>query len=167
MLPDTCYIYSDASFSKPHGIAFLGYGIFGSTKGHETLSLSEVEMKLFCVQETNNIRAELLSAIKALNDCPEGKNVILYTDCQNILNLTSRRPKLEQTNFMSQAKNQPLANADYYRDFYAAADRLNPELIWIKGHSPQRNLNRIGKNFSILDQAVRRGLRQAISEIIG
>ena len=168
MKADTVYIYTDASFSKAHELGIIGYASFSGTTQHESVSIADLGLNISEIKEGNNIRAELRGAITALRSCPKCERVILYTDCQNIINLPSRREKLESTNFISQSKNHPLANADLYREFYTLFDQYNPELFWIKGHtsaanySTEINLNRIQKNFSYLDKEVRRFLREYI-----
>ena len=155
----TVYIYSDASFSKNFGIAVIGFALFRTQDEHNTIHLQDIETTLFEIKETNNIRAEIRGALAALEVCPMGKEVILYTDCQTIVNLPSRRKKLVQKNFMSESKGCELANADLYREFFALYDLKRPEIIWVKGHSSKRRTD-IGKNFSHLDRLVRRKLRE-------
>jgi ribonuclease HI len=172
---DTVYIYTDASFSKSHEIAIIGFACFSSTLEHESVPLMDIGITLSQVNEGNNIRAELRGAIAALEACliacPKREQVILYTDCQNIIGLPERREKLERTSYISQSKNKPLANTDLYQEFYSLCDQINPQLIWIKGHTSVANYstestkNRIQKNFSYLDKEVRKFLRTTISEI--
>ena len=166
MLLDTVYIYTDASFSKNHEIAFIGYAFFCTTQEHENISISEVKLYTFQIQEINNIRAEMKSAIKALESCPKSKQIILYSDCQTLSRLPLRREKLESTNFISQSKNRLLNNADLYQEFYSLYDLLKPEIHWVKGHTSSKTLSKIEKNFSYLDNTVRKNLRKAISSII-
>lgn len=162
---DTVYIYTDASFSKDHGIAIIGSVLFLSTEEHDKFLLSELsesKISILEIKETNNIRAELRSAIHALQACSKANRVLLYCDCQTICDLPRRRKKLEQTSYISQSKNRPLVNEDLYREFYLIYDHIKPEINWIKGHSSGQNLDKIQKNFSHLDRAVRRNLRKAI-----
>lgn len=156
----TVYIYSDASFSKNFGIAVIGFAMFHTLDEHNTIHLKDIETTLCEIKETNNIRAEIRGALAALEACPMGKEVILYTDCQTIVDLPSRRKKLEQKNFISESKGRELANADLYKEFFALYDLKRPEIIWVKGHSSKRQTN-IGKNFSHLDRLVRRKLRES------
>lgn len=165
MIAETTYIYSDASFSKPHNLGIIGYGVFNSTSQHNSMTLSELDLTILEIKETNNIRTELISAIIALKSNKNTGKVVLYTDCQNIINLPSRREKLEKTNFISQSKNRPLANTDLYLEFYKIYDLLQPELFWIKGHAPLHGADSLQRNFSFLDKAVRKKLREIISTI--
>ena len=124
--------------------------------------MAEIELNLVIASEINNIRAEIKATLMALKACPKNRNVVLYTDCQTTCGLISRRTKLEQTNFISQSKQQPLANADLYQEFYLLFDQIKPEIHWIKGHSPDKNMNHIQKIFSHLDKATRKKLRDNI-----
>jgi ribonuclease HI len=156
------YIYTDASFSKSHEVAVIGYAIFNSTEEHESVPLAKLKLNISQIQENNNIRAEITGALMALRSCPKNKMVFLYSDCQTTCNLLSRREKLERTNYISQSKNQILANADLYQEFYRLYDLIRPEIQWVKGHSKNK-LTQIEKNFSHLDKEVRKYLRKTIS----
>ncbi len=160
---NTVYIYSDASYSKTYNLAIIGYAIFPSSHEHETVPLSETNICILQVPENNNIRAEIRGVITALQSCPKGSKVVLYTDCKTVCDLPKRREKLEANNFISKSKGLTLLNADIYQEFYLNFDRLNPELKWVKGHSPKNSkLTQVQKNFSYLDKAVRMSLRKAI-----
>jgi ribonuclease HI len=163
MLQNIVYIYTDASFSKNHGLAVIGYMIFRSAKEHEEALWTEIKPVFHEIEETGNIRAEIRGALAALEKCPTGVKVTLYTDCQAVVGLPFRREKLESAGFISKSKHRELANADLYRKFYALYDRCRPEIVWVKGHSSKR-LDRIQKNFSYLDKEVRKNLRLKTSD---
>lgn len=148
------YIYTDASFSKNHSLGVIGYMIFGENEPQVPLTILEIK-------ESNNIRAEIRGAILALGAAPKSSHVTLYTDCQTVTGLLDRREKLEKTNFISGAKGTPLANADLYKEFYKIYDQIRPNIIWVKGHTSNKD-SIIKKNFSLVDKAVRRALREAI-----
>jgi ribonuclease HI len=163
MPDDMVYIYTDASFSKLHEIAIVGYLIFNGQKEHESLSALEVKLNLFQISETNNIRAEIRSALLALKSSQSNKKILLYSDCQTLTGLPARREKLEATSFISQSKNQLLPNADLYKEFYSIYDKYLPEILWVKGHSSRGNPNKAQETFSYLDKAVRKKLRSTVS----
>lgn len=165
MTSDFTYVYSDASFSKEHNLAIIGSIIFYSSHEHDTLSLSEVEVAIHQINENNNIRAEIHGVINSLQLAPKNKPVKLYTDCQTVVKLKDRRQKLERTSFISQSKNQILANADLYKAFYKIYDQNIPEIIWLKGHTSRIEATKEQKIFSVLDKQVRDKLRTAISLI--
>jgi ribonuclease HI len=165
MTKDTIYIYSDASFSGLHGIAFIGWFIFKGDQEHNNLQVRNAKLNLLKIREVNNIRAEIRSVITSLQDLKKDSNILLYTDCQAICGLISRRSKLEQSNFISKSKNQALANADLYKEFFSIYDKYNLTLHWVKGHSAGKNLSRVQKTFSYLDKQVRKMLRAEISDV--
>jgi ribonuclease HI len=154
----TVYVYCDASFSKSHGVAVIGYSVFRTQTEHDNVLLQDKEI-VFCeIEETNNIRAEIRGALAALEGCPSAGKIFLYTDCQTVVDLPRRREKLERTNFISETKGRELTNTELYRKFYKLYDRARPEIVWIKGHTSKKVTNS-QKNFSFLDKAVRKKLR--------
>ncbi|MBY0386043.1 hypothetical protein K2X05_12870 [bacterium] len=153
------YIYSDASYDKQTQIAILGYLFFKT--GKEQIELTEIK-------ETNNIRAELRGVLLALQTClltAKGLKVVLYTDCQTVSGLLERRQRLEHSAFISKSKKKPLANADLYKEFYKIYDLIQPEIVWVQGHTNKQKASLIEKNFSTLDKAVRQRLRQKLGDL--
>jgi len=99
--------------------------------------------------------------IVALTAAQKSESLNVYTDCQTVTGLIDRRDKLEKTNFISQTKQTPLANADLLKEFYKIYDQLHPEIIWVKGHTSSKD-TKIKKNFSTVDKEVRKALRLAL-----
>ncbi|QQR91191.1 MAG: hypothetical protein IPJ88_05510 [Myxococcales bacterium] len=62
----TVYIYTDASFSKTHGLAALGWIVFRNEAERETGDPSSGAIQTVLVAEKNNIRAELRAVNLAL-----------------------------------------------------------------------------------------------------
>ncbi len=157
------FIYSDASFSKKHAMGIAGYLIFKTIKDHEASAFSSAIISLFKIEEQNNIRLEMVSAISALetarNDARKDVITQLFTDCETIVNLSKRRERLESSDYMSARQNKVLNNADLYKLFFALCDEVSPKITWVKGHSRKNDQSHIQKNFSHLDQLVRRELR--------
>jgi ribonuclease HI len=160
---ETTYIYTDASFSKQYEIAVIGFAHFQSRLQHETIALQSTQIQLLQINERNNIRAEIRSAISALEACAQHGNIILFSDCETVVNLPLRRKKLESTNFISKSKDAPLANTDLYREFYKTFDSYSPNIVWVKGHTPTNSPSFIETNFSILDKMIRNRLRNTIT----
>jgi ribonuclease HI len=100
MKPDF-YIFTDASFDKKSKIAVIG---FCKLKNLTLIPVQEkVNIVLEAITESNNIRAEIQSALMAIASCPKGTRITLYTDCQTICELPRRREKLEAQNFISKS----------------------------------------------------------------
>jgi ribonuclease HI len=165
MSQETVYIYTDASFSQAHKIAIIGHFFLFDNEKLELSKRANIPFFLEQISETNNIRAEIRSALVAIQMAPADLKVVLYTDCESICKLLSRRGNLEKTNFMSQRHSTPLNNTDLYKEFFKIMDSIQPELIWVKGHCRDRGINSIQNNFSYLDQKVRKQLRKVVSEI--
>ena len=164
MISTEKYIFTDASFSKTHQIAVIGFIIFNSTTEYETKELKDMTIHLHKIQEANNIRAEIRGALFAIKTLPKKSKIILYSDCQTLIQLPERQKKLEATNFISQSKHQLLKNADIYTEFYSLTSTHHIELNWIKGHTSVSSKNKNHFIFSKLDKEVRKQLRKYINE---
>lgn len=168
------YIYADASYNKQHQLAVAGYFIFNNSETHHDglTSLSIIYTLQF--KEINNIRAELRGALAALDalgvqlqshvDAKTKNNftITLFTDCRAIAQLLGRRKKLEAAAYISQNKKTVLNNADLYRLFFLSYDRFKFNVVWLKGHSAEKNQTMLHKNFSFIDKTVRKELRRTI-----
>ncbi len=165
MVSDTIFIYTDASFSKSHEIAITGYAIVQGTFEHEAMSSKDLLFKTQKINEVNNIRAELRGVISALKACPAHKRVMLFTDCKTVVDLPSRRKDLEESKFISKAKQTELTNTDLYKEFYTIFDLVKPELHWVKGHTSSKSQTKSQENFSCLDKEVREVLRKELKGI--
>ena len=165
------HIYSDASFSKQTQTAVAGFLLFENDDSHMKNEASQpVHTRVF--EEKNNIRAELRGVILALEILIEKldagasvKNypITLYTDCQSVVRLPSRRKGLESSDFISKKTRKPLSNADLYKQFFTLYDKVAPDIFWVKGHCPKRGRTQIQRNFSCVDKTVRKMLRDACS----
>ena len=161
-LKELRYVYTDASFSKAHHLAVMGYVIFNNHLEHELADVSQQSFHLHSMTEDNNIRAEVRGAILALKACETGANVILFSDCQTVVGLPRRQEKLIATNFIGKKKNLIINNADIYQAFYKEFDRIGPEIYWVAGHALKNKKTKIDKNFSYVDKQVRKKLREMI-----
>ena len=128
MNSDTFFIYTDASYSKVHDIAVIGFAQFTGADHHKLTSLSDLELHFEVISEKNNIRSEIRGAIRGLKSCAKKSNVVLYSDCHAVTDLPQRREKLERQNFISQSNGLTLHNADLYQEFYSIIDQLNIEI---------------------------------------
>jgi ribonuclease HI len=166
---ETIFIYSDASFSKTYDLAVIGYISFSNALEHKRVLTSEVKSDVKSeyqfINIKNNIRAEIRAAITALQSCRVGSRVQLFSDCSGVCDLLTRRKKLEQGSFISKKTGKHLANASLYQEFFSICDSLDLDIQWVKGHSSVNRMNNIHKNFSHLDQQVRKKLRKVVTMI--
>jgi ribonuclease HI len=155
------YIYSDASFSKKHGIGIVSYMILDEKENLK-------KEKSFSVKEKNNIRIEFIALIKALKSLKPEKNteIIVYTDCRAITNLLSRKEKLESRDFKSKNTGKVLSNIDIYKEFFKIYEKYKPTINWTKGHQAEKNKNTVQKNFSKVDKLSRKKLRSLIKKLV-
>jgi len=165
---ETITLFSDASFSKEHGLAVLGSGFMSDSESERENGSPEnfetaFQVGLTTISEKNNIRAEIRAALFGLSRCSQGSKVILYTDCKAVSELPGRRKNLEGKNFRSLSKNDSLANADLYKGFFKVFDALDLEIVWVKGHSKSHQRSATEHIFSKLDTAVRRELRKTVA----
>lgn len=115
--------------------------------------------------DTSSTRLEVQTVLWALETCreecdrPASGTLRLYTDSQCVAGLPGRRARLEANDFIARRSGRPLANADLYREFYAAHDEFRFELIKVAGHSPARSHDSVQRIFSYVD----RGVRQVLS----
>ncbi|MCP4600850.1 MAG: hypothetical protein GY847_10015 [Proteobacteria bacterium] len=165
------HIYSDAGFSKQNQTAVSGFLLFKDDDAHTKADVSQpIQTRVF--KEKNNIRAELRGVIFALNaliekleqtDAEGGTKIHrinLYTDCESIVRLLDRRQRLELSDFISKRTRKPVSNADLYKQFFTVYDKVTPNLFWVKGHAPKKDRDLIQKNFSRVDKAIRKILRE-------
>lgn len=134
--------YTDASYNPQSKIAVIGM-LYDDKIIMEQLNNVK--------NTTAEIRAVLLAIdyMKQFNHKNNPENLIIYTDCQTVVDLELRREKLENT------------CKQIYKDFFDAIDQINYtiEFRYIKGHKPSKDKNEFDKEFSKLDKAVRKQLR--------
>lgn len=154
-------IFTDGSVHTQSGI---GYGAALALSEHElartpaTLNARVVVRKF---TDTSSTKLELQTLLWALSDLPTSDAaVIVYTDSQNIISLPNRRPRFEAHNYHSK-KGLPLRNAELYQAFFRLFDRLNIELVKVKGHKSAKQKNPIDRMFTLVDRASRNAHRHA------
>jgi ribonuclease HI len=115
--------------------------------------------------ETTSTRLEiqtLLWAIHELKDTgqlqTQRDHLTVYTDCQTIINLPTRRQRLEQNNYCSK-KNIPLKNGDLYQQLFRQFDLTNLKLIKVRGHQSTKNKKHLDQIFTLVDRHARQALR--------
>lgn len=117
----------------------------------------DVKLKRF--ENTSSTKLELQTLLWALNDIgPSVSRVIIYTDSQNIAGLSERRTRLEKNNFKTKG-NAYINNYKLYREFYRLTDKLDCELVKVRGHQQIHQKDLIHKIFTLVDRASRKALR--------
>lgn len=151
------YLFTDGSV---HVQSKVGYGACLALDENEMDAENlkqRIQIKRF--ENTSSTRLELQTLLWALSALqPGGKQLIIFTDSQNIAQLLDRRSRLEENNFCSKG-GKLLKNAELYKQFYELFDSLNCKIIKVKGHQPTRVKDQIERIFSLVDKASRSALR--------
>jgi ribonuclease HI len=123
----------------------------------ETLK-KQVKVKRF--EQTSSTKLELETFLWAVSELSHrGKEVIIYTDSQNITKLPQRRERLEKNDYHSK-NNRVMKNHDLYREFFQVVDNLNCTVVKVIGHQPSRQKDKIHQLFTLVDRASRNALRR-------
>lgn len=123
---------------------------------------ARIKIKRF--DETSSTKLEVETVLWALEDSWEeltgfaSVRLVIYTDSQCVAGLMGRRSGLEKSCFIAKRSGRELTNADLYRKFYAAHDRLGFQLIKVQGNSSSGSHNTVQRIFSFVDREVRKEL---------
>lgn len=150
-------IFCDGSVDPKNKIGFAAYFILEAKEFSFEEIKKNVKIKKF--ENTSSTKLELEALLWALKDeSIINKELIIYTDCQNILSLEKRRKRLEDNDFKT-SSGKDIKNAYLYKGFYKLSDELTFRLKKVKGHKKSSQKNEIDKLFNIVDKASRRALR--------
>jgi len=148
-------LFTDGSVDPKQGIGFGAYlELFEIPRDIKTLSAS-IKIKQF--ESTSSTKLELETLLWALSQI-SNREIISYTDSQNIAGLLSRKKQLEKKKFCSKA-GRSLSNAKLYRDFFEKTEKFDIQFRQVNGHKPSRQKNNIDTIFSLVDRASRNALR--------
>ncbi|MCP4969671.1 MAG: ribonuclease H [Arcobacter sp.] len=152
-------LFCDGSVNPQKKIGFASYFLLFENESFEE-ARKKVKTKLF--ENTSSTKLELESLLWALEDKDiKDKNIIVYTDCQNILSLENRREKLEKNNYQT-STGKIVKNHELYKKFYEVNDILDCKFQKVKGHKASLEKDDIDKFFNIVDKASRKALRDKI-----
>ena len=157
------YLFTDGSVNPQKKI---GYGAY-FTLYEEELSLITIEPKINTKKflDTSSTKLELETLLWALRDeVLQNYHIVIYTDCQNILGLESRREGFEENAYYTK-KQKLIKNHELYKEFYKAVDELSCKFIKVKGHKVQDQKDHIDKLFTLVDKASRIALREDMSKL--
>lgn len=111
-------------------------------------------------QNTSSTKLELETLLWTLEEV-RYRDLKIYSDSKNIIELPARRQQLEQSEYLSKSGKR-LNHHRLYQRFYKKCDELNLEFIKIRGHSPSSEKTDIESIFSYVDRALRHALRERI-----
>jgi ribonuclease HI len=141
----------------------IGYGAYlAVTESGLPVETLQAQVKVRRFAPTSSTRLELQVLLWALSEVRvSGRKLMIYTDSQNIIGLPGRRRRLEQQDYRSSSKRR-LNNAELYQEFYKLTDRLDCELVKVRGHQPSKQKDDIDRLFTLVDRASRDALRKEI-----
>ncbi len=85
--------------------------------------------------ETTNNRMELLGAITALKNVPEGAKIELHTDSKYVMQgITDWITNWKRNNWRTAAK-KPVKNAELWRELDELNTQQDVSWYWVKGHA--------------------------------
>ncbi len=152
-------MFTDASVNPQSGIGFGAYLLLDTLDFFPNL---ETKIKTHQFNNTSSTKLELETLLWAFDELSlENYQVVIYTDCQNIIGLEARRDGFERKNYMT-SKAKQIKNHELYKDFFTRVDILDCEFIKIKGHKKSSLKNEIDEIFSLVDKATREALRKTI-----
>lgn len=156
-------LFTDGS---SHSQSKLGFGAYLLIEDeNKSLELLKKDVKTKKFEHTSSTKLELqamLWALSKLNNSNE--EIIIYTDCQNIIGLNNRRTKFEENSYLT-SKGTLIANHGLYKEFYILMDKLNCKLIKVKGHKKLHLKDNIEDIFALVDKASRNKLREQLLKL--
>ncbi|MRT93554.1 ribonuclease HI [Ancylomarina sp. 16SWW S1-10-2] len=159
-MSDEIYLFTDGSVNTKTKIGF------GASLIVEDLAISLdkakelVQLKQF--EETSSTKLELQILLDTLAKLEKSKKqVIVYTDSQNIVGLSGRRLRLEKNKYISK-NGRLIDNHELYKVFYRITDLLDCKIVKIKGHKISSLKNKIDFFFTLVDRASRNALRESV-----
>jgi len=149
------FLLTDGSVSPQCGVGFGAYVAF--TEAPENINdLGDlIEVKRF--ENTSSTKLELQTLLWALSEISE-REVIAYTDSQNIIGLLARKDRLVENQYYSK-NGRRIRNHELYKEFYASTENFDIQFQRLSGHRPSRGKQRIDRIFSLVDRAARNALR--------
>ncbi|MDX2479208.1 MAG: ribonuclease H [Desulfuromusa sp.] len=150
-------LFTDGSVNTLSKVGYGAYLVLTDLEPSlENLS-SQVKVKRFA--QTSSTKLELQTLLWALSDIqPAVCELTIYTDSQNIIDLPTRRARLEQNDYCSK-KGRRLNNFLLYQEFYRLTDQLDCKFVKVRGHLPVYQKDAIDRFFALVDKAARIALR--------
>ena len=148
-------LFCDGSVNPQLKIGFGAYFILDENN-------QNIKTKMF--ENTSSTKLELEVLLWAFEDLTiKNEKIEVYTDCQNILSLLSRREKLEKNDYKT-STNKEVKNRFLYEKFYLLLDSFEIEFIKVKGHKKSSLKDEIDKAFNLVDKASRKALREFLKD---
>jgi len=158
------YLFIDGSVNPQLKIGFGAYLVLDENELHYDIKKDDIQSQIF--EETSSTKLEIQILLYALNKIESKKyNLTIYTDCQNILTLNSRRDSFEKNNYLTKT-NKIIQNSVEYKEYFRLVDFYNCTFIKLKGHKRKSTKDNIDKIFSLVDKTARAELRNFVSRYL-
>ncbi len=152
------FLFTDGSVNPKQNIGFGAYLHVKQNEVYDESLRKRVKVKKF--DSTSSTKLELETLLWALSEIDlKDVELSVFTDCQNILGLYSRREKFEKSDYLT-SKNKKIANHELYKKFYKITDAIKCKFIKVKGHKPKTQKDNIDNFFTLVDKASRNALRE-------
>lgn len=150
-------VFSDGSVNPQSKIGYGAYLVVSAVELPSANLQKQIRLKRFT--DTSSTQLELQTLLWALDEISSNSaQITIYTDSQNIVELPNRRERFERNGYRTN-KNTLVKNYKLYQEFFQITDKLNCELVKIKGHQPTKNKDKLDKIFTLVDRAARKALK--------
>ena len=160
-------LFTDSSVNPQTKIGFGAYLKINEEDYSVKLNQKDFKDKVLTkkFEDTSSTKLELQTLLWALEeqDCNEC-NIIVFTDCQNILSLIKRKEKLIKSNFIS-STGKVKKNKDLYIKFYQMIENKSIKFMKVKGHMKSQLRDDIDKVFNLVDRGSRHALREYLKSL--
>lgn len=157
-MKNNIYLFIDGSVNPQLKIGFGAYVLLDDL--NTNILKEDIKTQIFT--DTSSTKLELQVLLYALNEITTKQYYLtIYTDCQNILTLNSRRDTLEKNRYLTKT-GKVVKNTKEYKEFYKLIDTYNCNFIKLKGHKKKNTKDDIDKIFSLVDKTARIKLREYI-----
>jgi len=154
------FLFVDGSVHPQSCVGFGGYLLLYESELSSSTLEKKVKTRKF--ENTSSTKLEIEALLWALEDTSlKNFQIVVYTDCQNIIGLQDRREGFEKKNYIT-SKNKKIKNHELYKEFFKMVDILDCEFIKVKGHKKTSIKNEIDELFTLVDRATRKALRETI-----
>ncbi len=161
MINKNKYLFVDGSVNPQLKIGFGAYLLTNIDCSYITIKKDDIKTQKF--ENTSSTKLELQILLFALNNIDlEEYNLTIYTDCQNILTLNSRRDTFEKNNYLTKT-NKVVKNILEYKEFFKLIDLCNCNFVKLKGHKKKSTKDNVDQIFSMVDKTARVKLRDYIN----
>ena len=151
------FLFTDGSVNPQNGVGFGAVLKFSTDLEFENVNDLRDLLKIKRFENTSSTVLELQTLLWALSEISE-REIVSYTDSQNILSLLSRKERLVKNGFVSRS-GKLVRNHLLYKEFFEAIEGRNIVFNQVSGHMPSGRRHGVNEFFALVDRASRNALR--------